>query len=170
LQRGGGRGARGLASVGQVLGLERKELDLGDLAKRSPEEAARIMTQQLGIGRGMGRGFGAAEGAIEEAVAGGFQKDLQKALELQKAGKSPQAAVELEKLRSSGALQAAAVEKQDETAKQQDPSYRMLSQIKEALEPLKKLADSESRPREVKFAQPIQIEDTSKKDKGEAGE
>lgn len=168
LQRGGGQGARGLASVGQVLGLGRGELDLGDLAKRSPEEAARIMTQQLGVGRGMGRGFGAGEGAIEEAVAGGFQKDLQKALELQKAGKSPQAAVELEKLRGSGALQAAAIEKQDEAAKQQDPSYRMLSQIKEALEPLKKLADSEGRPRKVEFAQPIQVEDMSK-DKGEEG-
>jgi hypothetical protein len=123
-----GRGGGTDKSIAQMLGVDVSDADLKGL---DVDAAAELIGQQA-----LGSKFGTAEGKD-------FQSQLKAALSASRDGKMGKAAGDIDKLQGAGVLGDARRDKQDEQAKQEDPSFRKLEsiaktigEVRDALKPL----------------------------------
>lgn len=114
LRRAGG-GARGQTIFAEALGskISRREL----MAMKTPEAMATALGQEM---------LGSQFSTKDDTQGGEFYKDLKEALQMQKSGKTEQAAAKLQDLRQRASSMQ---EKQAEDKKKEDSSYKELAKI-----------------------------------------
>lgn len=145
LKRFGGKGAGAgmMRETAGILGVQLDKSEMVEWAKMDPARAAEMMASRTGMGM---------EGAGKQALEQYFTK--------MKEGKTGEAADIMQKLRSGKGAAGeefgkAQVEKQEAELKANDPTYRALTEIKTALEPLKKM--TEDKTQNVNIVQSVAI-------------